>query len=89
MANNRLYTFWSHLTTALRTGLPQNEMRDGSPNPFVALYAEPARLKEFLKAMSAISHGANLAIAREFPWSNYRTAVDVGTAQGDLITQVV
>ena len=23
-----------------------------------------------------------------FPWSKYRTAVDVGTAQGDLITQV-
>jgi hypothetical protein len=88
MANNRLYPFWSHLTTALRTGLPQNEMRDGGSNPFVALYADPARLKEFLKAMSAISHGANLAIARKFPWSNYRTAVDVGTAQGDLISQV-
>jgi hypothetical protein len=63
-------------------------MRDGGSNPFAALYADPARLKEFLKAMSAISHGANLAIAGKFPWSNYRTAVDVGTAQGDLITQV-
>lgn len=88
MANHRLYPFWSHLTTALRTGLPQNEMRDGSPNPFAAIYAEPARLKQFLKSMSALSHGANLAIARQFPWSKYRTALDVGTAQGDLITQV-
>lgn len=88
MANHRLYPFWSHLTTALRTGLPQNETRDGSPNPFLALYAEPARLKQFLKAMSGISRGANLAIARKFPWSKYRTAVDVGTAQGDLIVQV-
>lgn len=88
MANHRLYPFWSHLTTALRTGLPQNETRDGSPNPFVALYAEPARLKEFLKAMTGVSHGANLAIARKFPWSKYRTVVDVGTAQGDLIVQV-
>lgn len=88
MANHRLYPFWNHLTTALRTGLPQNEIREGGNNPFEALYAEPARLKEFLKAMSGVSHGANLAIARNFPWSKYRVAVDVGTAQGDLITQV-
>src|SRR5262244_3238903 len=45
MANHRLYPFWNHLTTALRTGLPQNEMKDGGANPFEALYAEPARLK--------------------------------------------
>jgi len=88
MANHRLYLFWNQLTTALRTGLPQNEMRDGSPNPFDALYAEPARLKEFLRAMTGVSRRANLAIARKFPWSKYRSAVDVGTAQGDLITQV-
>jgi hypothetical protein len=88
MANHRLYPFWGHLTTALRTGLPQNEVKDGGPDHFAALYAEPARLKEFLKAMSGVSRGANLAIARSFPWSRYRTAVDVGTAQGDLITQV-
>jgi hypothetical protein len=88
MANNRLYPFWSQLTKALRTGLPQNEIREGTSNPFQALYAEPARLKEFLAAMTGVSRGANLAIARRFPWSKYRTAVDVGTAQGDLITQV-
>lgn len=88
MANNRLYPFWGRLTEALRTGLPQNETRDGNPDPFAALYAEPARLKEFLKAMSGVSHGANSAIAHSFPWSKYRTSVDVGTAQGDLITQV-
>ena len=88
MANRRLYPFWSRLTTALRTGLPQNETRDGSPNPFAAPYAEPAQLKQFLKAMTGVSHSANLAIAHKFPWNKYRTAVDVGTAQGDLITQV-
>ena len=88
MANHRLYPFWNHLTTALRTGLPQNEIRDGSPNPFAAIYAEPARLKEFLKSMSGISRAANLAIARGFPWSKYHNVVDVGTAQGDLIVQV-
>ena len=88
MANHRLYPAWGHLTTALRTGLPQNETKDGAPDPFLALYADPARLKEFLGAMTGVSHGGNMAIARKFPWDRYRTAVDVGTAQGDLITQV-
>ena len=88
MANHRLYPFWGHLTTALRTGLPQNEVRDGSPNPFTALYADPARLKEFLRAMTGVSHAANIAIAQTFPWNKYHTAADVGTAQGGLISQV-
>jgi len=88
MANHRLYPYWGRLTNALRTGLPQNEIIAGMPEPFAAIYAEPARLKEFLKAMTGVSHGANLAIAHKFPWSKYRTVVDIGTAQGDLITQV-
>ena len=27
MANHRLYPFWGHLTEALRTGQPQNEVK--------------------------------------------------------------
>jgi hypothetical protein len=88
MANRRLYPFWSNLTEALRTGQPQNESKDGSTGTFTALYADPARLKGFLKAMTGISRGANLAIANKFPWRDYKSAVDVGTAQGDLIAQV-
>ena len=88
MANHRLYPYWSHLTEALRTGQPQNEAKSGGPGPFEALYADPTRLREFLAAMSAISHGANMMIAKAFPWKNYRTFVDVGTAQGDLAAQV-
>ncbi len=88
MANHRLYLHWGHLTTALRTGTPQNESKDGGADPFVSLYADPARLKQFLGAMTGVSRGGNMAIARLFPWQQYRTAVDVGTAQGDLITQV-
>ena len=84
----RSYPFWGQLTAALRTGQPQNETKDGGPSPFLAIYADPARLKQFLKAMTGVSHGANIAIARKFPWKNYRTAVDVGTAQGDLIAQI-
>jgi len=88
MANRRHFPLWSHLTTGLRTGLPQNEIKDGGPDVFAAIYADPAHLKEFLRAMTGVSRGANVAIARKFCWSKYRTALDVGTAQGDLITQV-
>ncbi|MFN7983389.1 MAG: methyltransferase [Vicinamibacterales bacterium] len=59
-------------------------MKSGGPGLFESLYADPARLKEFLAAMSGISHGANMTIAMAFPWRDYRTFVDVGTAQGDL-----
>ena len=88
MANQRLYPFWGHLTEALRTGLPQNEVKSGGPGLFETLYADPARLKQFLAAMTGISHAANMTIARAFPWKDYRTFVDVGTAQGDLAAQI-
>ena len=73
---------------ALRTGLPQNEIKSGGPGLFESFYADPARLKLFLGAMTGLSRGANLAIARNFRWKDYTTFVDVGTAQGDLAVQV-
>lgn len=88
VCNHRLYPFWSHLTEALRTGRPQNEAREGSTPLFEALYADPARLKEFLRAMTGISRGANMAIAQLFPWDQYKTFADIGTAQGDLAVQI-
>ena len=88
MANHRLYPFWGHLTEALRTGEPQDEVKGGGRGLFATLYADPERLKQFLAAMTGISHGSNLTIARQFPWKDHRTFVDVGTAQGDLATQV-
>lgn len=87
MANSRLYPFWGSLTTALRTGEQQNEARAGD-DMFAKLYADPAKLKEFLHAMSGVSRGANGAIARQFPWSDYQSFVDAGTAQGDLAVQI-
>lgn len=89
MANSRLYGFWNHLTEGLRTGQQQNEARhnEGAPT-FEALYADPARLRGFLKAMSAISHGANLEIGKKVPWAKYKTFADMGSAQGDLAVQI-
>jgi hypothetical protein len=88
MANQRLYPHWDRLTLALRTGQPQGEAGPNATNTFEALYADPARLKTFLKAMSGVSRGANMAVAAKFPWANYRTVVDAGPAQGDLLVQV-
>jgi hypothetical protein len=88
MANQRLYGHWAHLTEGLRTGLPQNEVRGGGQPTFETLYADPARLKAFLKAMSGISHGSALAIAAKFNWKDYKTYCDVGTAQGDTAAQI-
>jgi hypothetical protein len=88
MANVRLYGHWGRLTEGLRTGEPQNEIREGGNGLFGALYTEPARLRTFLKAMTGISHGANMTIARKFPFANYKSVVDVGPAQGDLIAQI-
>ena len=87
MCNHRLYGFWGHLTTAVRTGESQNESKGGQ-DPFIAIYADPARLREFLRAMSGVSRGANMAIGRQFPWSGYTTFADIGTAQGDLAVQI-
>jgi hypothetical protein len=88
MANARLYGFWGNLTEALRTGSLQNEAKGGGAPFFEALYADPARLREFLHAMTGLSHPANVMIAARFPWDRYATFVDVGTAQGDLAVQI-
>ncbi|HKS29864.1 MAG TPA: methyltransferase [Pyrinomonadaceae bacterium] len=87
MANARLYPFWGSLTEALRTGRPQNEAKSGG-NFFEALYAEPERLEGFLSAMTGLSLGAGQAIAQKFPWSDYRTFIDIGGAQGGVPVQI-
>jgi len=89
MANSRLFHHWNDLTLALRTGRPQNEASRGEPDMFSVLYADPERLKVFLRGMTGVSRGANLAIAAKFPWDKYKTVVDAGPAQGDLLTQVL
>ena len=87
MANARLYGFWGSLTEGLRTGEPQNEAKTGD-DFFAALYADPARLRQFVVAMSAISAGAAHAIAERFPWERHQTVVDIGCAQGMVPVQV-
>jgi O-methyltransferase domain/Dimerisation domain len=88
MFNARLYRFYGSLTEALKTGLPQNESKHGGENIFGQLYADPARLRQFLGAMTGLSIGAGRAIAAQFPWKDYRTFADIGCAQGGCPVQI-
>jgi len=87
MANARLYPFWGSLTEGLRTGAPQNEAKSGG-NFFEALYADPDRLAQFARAMSAVSGGAGQAIAAKFPWQDHQSVIDIGCAEGAVPVQI-
>ena len=87
MFNERLYRFWGSLTEGLRTGRPQNEIKGGQ-DLFSAIYGDPTRLRVFMHAMTGLSMDSAKAIARKFPWSDYKTFFDVGTAEGGVPVQV-
>jgi 2-polyprenyl-3-methyl-5-hydroxy-6-metoxy-1,4-benzoquinol methylase len=87
MANARLYPFWARLAEALQTGQPQNEARTGG-SFFAALYDDPQRLRQFLHAMTGLSMGASIEIAKRFPFADYGTVLDVGCAEGGLLVQL-
>ena len=76
MANARLYGFWNDLTPALRSGKPQNELKNGGTSMFTELYADPARLEQFMSAMRGISAANFAALAERFDFSKYRTLCD-------------
>lgn len=88
MLNNRLYKFWGNLEEGLKTGTPQNEVRESGAALFDALYSDPARLREFIAAMRGAQMGAIMAFARHFDFSRYTTLCDIGGASGALSVQV-
>jgi hypothetical protein len=87
MFNVRDYPFWGSLSDGLRTGDPQNEIKGGK-DLFAAIYANPDRLRLFLRSMTGHSLPSAMAIAQRFPWSKYRTFADIGSAEGCLPVQV-
>lgn len=84
MSNARLYGFWGDLTEALQTGKPQNEVKHTGRSVFQELYADPARLEQFMEAMTGISLGNFHALAENFDFSRYAAVCDVGGATGQL-----
>jgi SAM-dependent methyltransferase len=77
-----VYPHWSSLTAALKTGEPQSGGR--AKRHYPAFYAEPGSLETFARGMSGGVLLVAKAIAERFPWQEYASFIDVGTAQGHL-----
>src|SRR5204862_5440395 len=88
MLNARLFKYWHDLPEALRTGKPQNEEKYGQKGIFETLYAEPAKLEQFLGAMTGLSRINFEAFAARFDFSKFKTLCDVGGATGLLCLEV-
>src|SRR6266446_6206974 len=88
MLNARLFKYWHDLPEALRTGKPQNEEKHGQKGIFETLYAEPAKLEQFMGAMTGLSRINFEAFAARFDFSKSRTLCDVGGATGLLCVEV-
>ena len=88
MSNSRLYQFWGGLEEGLKTGLPQNEAKGGGKRLFEELYADEARLREFIRAMASVQMGNFMMFAQTFDFSNYKTLCDVGGAGAHLSAMV-
>jgi hypothetical protein len=80
MFNSRLFGFWNSLGEALRTGQPQNEIKLTGKPMFGELYADEARLGEFLRAMTGLQAANFSLLAERFDFARYRTVTDVGGA---------
>jgi len=88
MLNSRLFGFWNDLGTALKTGKPQNEVKHNGKPMFEELYADGARLGEFLDAMTGFQATNFQQLAEKFDFSGYRTMTDVGGALA-LLSRIV
>jgi len=88
MLNARLFEYWHDLPEALRTGKPQNEEKYGEKGMFEALYAEQAKLEQFMGAMTGLSRINFEAFAAKFDFSPFKTLCDVGGATGLLCIEV-
>ncbi len=87
LGGSRLYPVWGQLAAALQDGEPRNEAHS-EPDYYTNLGRDSDRLAVFLRGMTGLSAAAARAIAHKLPWSDYRTFVDVGGAEGGLAVQL-
>ena len=80
MMNARLFGFWNHLGTALKTGRPQSEIKTHGKPIFEELYDNEAKLGVFLEAMTGFQAGNFIELAERFDFSRYKTVSDIGGA---------
>jgi O-methyltransferase domain/Dimerisation domain len=79
--NDREYPYWVRLTDALRSGKAQF---GGAEGHYPDLYANSADAESFAAAMSGGSLLTAQSLVGRFPWRNYNTLIDVGSAEGCL-----
>jgi hypothetical protein len=84
--NGYVFPHWNFLTQALRTGKPQSGAR--ATGHYSAAYADQAVLETLVKGMTGGTLPVATALAEKFPWGDYKTLIDVGTAEGCLPVQI-
>ena len=88
MLNARLFGFWNNLGEALKTGQPQNEGKHNGKPLFEELYADQARLGQFLDAMTGFQAANFQMLAEKFHFENYKTVSDMGGALA-LLSRII
>jgi O-methyltransferase/methyltransferase family protein len=84
--NTHLYAHWNSLTATLKTGRPQSGAQ--AAGHYAARYSDSTQGEIFVKAMTAATLWVARALAVKFPWRDYRTVIDIGTAEGCLPVQI-
>jgi hypothetical protein len=88
MMNARLFGFWNHLGEALRTAQPQNEIKHNGKPIFEELYADEARLGQFLNAMTGFQAANFQILGEKFHFQKFQTMTDIGGALG-LLSRII
>ena len=87
--NTQIYPSWTLLADGLHTGEVQNQAKEqGSNDVFSSIYSSSDAVRNFLNGMAAISKPLTHLIATTFPWQNYKTFLDIGTAKGECPVQI-
>jgi hypothetical protein len=84
--DSRHFAAWTSLTQALRGNGPERTAGSGH---YPALYTDPVMLGAFARGMTGGSRLVAPAIVKEFPWRDYQTIVDIGTAEGCLPVEII
>jgi hypothetical protein len=85
-AGTRLYGVWGSLTAGLRTGNAQCDK--SAAGNFGPLYADAVARGLFVSGLTAKTRPVGKALATCFSWRDYRTLIDVGTAEGCLPVEI-
>jgi len=80
MLNARLFGFWNDLGSALKTGLPQSEVKIHGKPIFEELYESESQLGTFLEAMTGFQAANFQQLAEKFDFSRFSSISDIGGA---------